>query len=459
MQEVLNVFQTITAFLVVMLIIVGIHEFGHFIVAKACNVKVLKFSIGMGKRIFTKKGRDGVEYSLSLLPIGGYVQMLDEQEMDESELKSYSEEERQRSFNRASKLKKSLIVGAGPLFNLLCALCVFTSMNMIGTTDVKPIVGNVETTLNKDVGASTLLPGDLFLSVDSVNVQNWQEVFMQLTSKVGNNNPFLVQTLRDGEPVSHTLNFSNVKLDEKNSDIISMIGVTPLHLNYTNEISDLAAGMPAINSGLKVGDQIIGYNSYTVEDFADLQFAIEKSGVSKIELNVIRQGEEIDVTITPVERNGKVLIGLSPVLDLGVEPSEILYTTKMGFQESFLKSIEQSQNAIVITFSFIEKLLTGDVSPRLMSGPIGIAEMADTTVKQGLTQFLSFLAFLNINIMIMNLLPIPVLDGGHLFKYAVETVIRRELNSTVNQVLNYIGLFLVLSLMALGISMDILNKL
>ncbi|WP_425263719.1 RIP metalloprotease RseP [Vibrio owensii] len=462
LEHVTSLSSYLGAFILVMLIIVGIHEFGHFIVARACKIKVLEFSIGMGKKLLKYRSKSGTEYSLSVLPIGGYVKMLDEEEMTKKELEQFSASDLEHSFNRANKLQKLAVVAAGPFFNFICAIFFFACINTMGVTDLKPYVGSYQDSpLSKAIVEKHddgFLSGDLLKSVDGEPVENWTDVFMQLTGKVGEPDVFSVVLIRDGKEKSVKLDFSDITLNKDSQDIVSTLGLIPAHLNYSNKVYKTTPDSALEKSGIKAGDTIEAIDQKDTVNFYQIADAVKLSDGSPMIFKITRNEETLEFTVTPKKMGEQYKIGFIPSL---VKPSvpfeQHIYTHKYGVVEATSKAFEQSISATKLTYSFIKKLVVGDVSPSMISGPIGIAEIAGKSAEQGLTQFFRFIALISINIMIMNLLPIPALDGGHIAKYVVEMTIRRDINKKLESILYKIGVALLLSLMVFGIISDIIK--
>lgn len=451
------------AFALVMLIIVGIHEYGHFLVARLCKIKVLEFSIGMGKKLFSYTGRSGTQYSLSLLPIGGYVKMLDEEEMSKEDLSTYSEDDLKHSFNRANRLQKLAVIGAGPFFNFICAIAFFSAVNIHGVTDIKPYIGayqnaNLSHTIVSESERAPFLPGDLITEIEGKEVENWMDVFMHISSHVGNEDPFSVSVLNDGEARKVQLDFSGVTLSKENHDIVSSIGLIPTHLNYGTTVQIVPKSSPIEKAGIKPDDRVIAINDLKVERFYQVAEAVKSSNGEDLKFTVSRDGSRFDVTVKPQRLDDTYKIGFVPqIVETSIPFTDQVYTHKYSISDAVVKGFKQTVEATEITFSFIKKLATGDVSPTMISGPIGIAEIAGKSAHQGITQFFKFIALISVNIMIMNLLPIPALDGGHILRYSLEIVTRREINKKLEKMLYKFGVAALLSLMLLGIISDIIN--
>jgi regulator of sigma E protease len=437
------------------LIVVGFHEYGHFITARILGVKVITFSIGMGKKVFTKVSKkSGVEYALSILPIGGYVKMLDESDKELMKSKAWTEQELSQSFNRAPLWKRFLIVFNGPLFNFILAVFIFFIINLNGTMEVKPIIGSIKS--NSWAEKSGLKANDQIISIESEETKTWYHFTISAIDSIGTES-VNINLLRNNEKIQIKANVEGLSLERNERDILTKLGINPIHTDTNNIVGKIVKDSSAEKYSLEEDDIIMKINNDSIKRFSDIQRIVSISPSKKLEFTIIRDGEKIIKNIEIMEKlhNGKS-IGI-----LGIYPKPIdfkedwIIRNNLSVLESLDKSVETSIYMIEVTANFVKKLFIGELSPTLISGPVTMANAAADSAEGGVMSFFVFCALISINLMIMNLLPIPGLDGGHLAFYIYAFIFREELSKKTQGIALKFGMLAVISLMLLAIFMDI----
>ena len=432
-------------FLVATSLLVTFHEFGHFWVARRCGVKVLRFSIGLGKPLWLRRGSDGTEYVIAAVPLGGYVKMLDEREAD------VDASEVHRAFNRKSLPQRVAIVAAGPLFNLAFALFAFWLMLLVGVRDFAPYVG--ETT--GLAATSGLERGDLILSVDERPTSNWTHVLVDLTTRAYRGQTVSVEVRRaNGDIVSKELNLGNLGEAVDEERFLTQLGLKPWHWVPPAVAGSLRDGDPAVVAGMRAGDRVIKVGDTDVDRFASMSDAIQVEGAAnqgRIRLLVERNGiRETLVIPARTEKRGDKSVWL-----IGVGPDMRETTRRYGALEAVPQAFAETWRLTAGSVRVIWHMLTGDAQLKNVSGPISIAQFANYSAEGGFTQFLRFLGLISLSLCIMNLLPIPILDGGHLLYYFIEWVKGSPLSDRAQAFGHYLGLGALLALMCLAFFNDL----
>ncbi len=436
---------SLIAFLIMIGILVTIHEFGHFIFAKMFGVKVEVFSIGFGPPIVRWKGKETV-YQIALIPLGGYVKMYGEDSMTEPvQGKSEKDTLDPRSFAAKPRWQKMLIAFAGPLFNIVLAIILFAAAYMIGIQQPKylnepVVIGYVEK--NSYAEKAGLKPGDKIIAIDGEPVKNWKEFTIKIGMKAGKT--VVLDVLRNGKRISVT-----VKVPENISK--DHLGISPI---IPAKIGTILPNSPAAKAGLQIGDEIIAINGKPIHSWFELVDALSQIKDDKeVTLLVKRNGKIFSVKVKPEynETLKKYVIGISPMMET--------ITVKYGFAEAFEKAIERTKELTVALYKVIKGLVTGEVSIKTLGGPIAIAQFSGQALEAGIATFLFSMAFISLQLGYLNLLPIPVLDGGLILILLIESIIRRPLPEKAKEYLAYIGFALIGTLMIFVIFNDIMRVL
>jgi regulator of sigma E protease len=446
-----SIIWNFASFIVALGILVTVHEFGHFWVARKCGVKVERFSIGFGKALWKKTGKDGTEYTVALIPLGGYVKMLDGRVDDvPSELQN-------QAFDRKPLFQRSLIVAAVPVFNFLFAILALWLVYLIGTNTVRPIVGEIIP--NSIVSEAGLQSGMELKSISGVRTSNWEAVNMELVSHIGENSIQIEVSSPDsiGSEQLITVDTNDWQFNPETDSAMSTLGFKPYSPEVYTELNYVGEDGAAAEAGFLIGDKILEIEGNTITSWDQVVEFIRQSPNQSLSVLVERGNQELTLLLVPKERklpSGEIIgfAGVSP--KMGEWPEEYKVEMKYGVVESLEHATQRTGQLINLTLTMLGKLVTGDVGLNNLSGPISIAKGAGTTAGYGLVYFLSFLALISVNLGIINLVPLPMLDGGHLLFFAVEAVIKRPVSERIQEMGYRIGGAIIFSMMAIAIFND-----
>ncbi|MCR9935044.1 sigma E protease regulator RseP [Vibrio antiquarius] len=446
-----GILWNLISFIVALGILVAVHEFGHFWVARRCGVKVEKFSIGFGKSIWSKVGKDGTEYSISMIPLGGYVKMVD------SRVDEVPEHEKHLAFDKKPLWKRTSIVAAGPIFNFLFAIFAYWLVFLIGIPAVKPVIGEV--TPNSIVAEAGIESGMELKSISGIKTPDWESVNMGLISHIGDDLMTVTLTSANevGSEVTKTLDLREWEFDPETQSAMQSLGFAPYTPEVYRVIEQVSQGGAAEKAGVLPGDEIVAIAEQRVTEWKQVVEAVRSNPDTPIELTVLRQGYEQTLTLTPSSRElaNKEVVGFAGIAPKVAEwPESYRFDLQFGVFESVGKAVDKTGQVIGLTISMLKKLIVGDVGLNNLSGPISIAKGAGATADYGLVYFLGFLALISVNLGIINLVPLPMLDGGHLLFFAIEAVIRRPVPERVQEMGFRIGGAIIFSLMALALFND-----
>ncbi|HHF3231258.1 sigma E protease regulator RseP [Vibrio sp. RM-44-3] len=446
-----GILWNLISFIVALGILVAVHEFGHFWVARRCGVKVEKFSIGFGKSIWSKVGKDGTEYSISMIPLGGYVKMVD------SRVDEVPEHEKHLAFDKKPLWKRTSIVAAGPIFNFLFAIFAYWLVFLIGIPAVKPVIGEV--TPNSIVAEAGIESGMELKSISGIKTPDWESVNMGLISHIGDDLMTVTLTSANevGSEVTKTLDLREWKFDPETQSAMQSLGFAPYTPEVYRVIEQVSQGGAAEKAGVLPGDEVVAIGQQRVTEWKQVVEAVRSNPDTPIELTVLRQGYEQTLTLTPGGRElaNKEVVGFAGIAPKVAEwPESYRFDLQFGVFESVGKAVDKTGQVIGLTISMLKKLIVGDVGLNNLSGPISIAKGAGATADYGLVYFLGFLALISVNLGIINLVPLPMLDGGHLLFFAIEAVIRRPVPERVQEMGFRIGGAIIFSLMALALFND-----
>ena len=447
----MDMLYTIAITLATLAVLVAVHEFGHFWVARRCGVKVLRFSIGFGTRLLRWTDRQGTEYSISAIPLGGYVKMLDEREGE------VAPEELDRAFNRKPVGQRIAVVSAGPLANFLLAIVAYWGLFMAGETGYAPVIGEVETGSIADVAG--LEAGQEIVAVDGRETPTWQALSFRLLDRIGDTGTieFAVRY-----PDSSMVYESEGTLDrwlagEEQPDLLGGLGLAMYTPEVPPVVGQVVAGGAADRIGMQPGDLVLSADGVELPLWMDwVDYVRERPG-QVIDLQYRRGDQLLSAQIVPeaIEDESGATIGrVGVAVELPEMPPELLRRFDRGPLQALGASLERTGDLVVFTLSSIKKMLVGLISPKNLSGPITIAKVATASAKSGLEAYIGFLALLSVSLGVLNLLPIPVLDGGHLLFYFAELLAGRPVPEKIQALGYQVGLFLVLGIMILALYND-----
>ena len=430
-------------------ILVTFHEFGHFWVARRFGVKVLRFSVGFGKPLWMRRGKDGTEYAIAAIPLGGYVKMLDEREGD------VVASEVDRAFNRQSVWKRIAIVAAGPAANLLLCVAFLWAMFVIGRPDYAPEIGRVEGVAE----ASGFQRGDRILTIGERETPSWSEAGMALVTAAIDRAPVQVQ-VRDanGQARVRTLHLERLGPEVKERDAIGAIGLLPAHAVAPPVVGDVATDGPAAGK-LKTGDRITAIDGRAVTDFESLSAPIEAAGKAgrAARFTVERAGQSLAFDMAPrrLQRpDGGEYWGIGIAADRSAAPAHTALL-RLGPLQAIPAAFRETGRLASDSLGMLKRMVVGRASLENVSGPVTIARYANATADMGPAWFLNFLALVSLSLAIINLLPIPMLDGGHLLYYLIELVKGRPLGERAMAVGQYVGIAFLACLMGLAFYNDL----
>lgn len=437
--------------LVALGVLVTFHEFGHFWVARRCGVKVLRFSVGFGMPLLRWHDKQGTEFVVAAIPLGGYVKMLDEREGE------VPADQLDQSFNRKSVRQRIAIVAAGPIANFLLAMVFFWALAMLGTEQVRPVIGAVES--GSLAAKAGLGAGQEIIAIDGEPTSGWAAVNLQLVRRLGESGSLQLLVREQGSTVDSP---RELVLDKwlkgaDEPDPIRSLGIRPWRPALPPVLAEMDPKGPAQAAGLKTGDRLLALDGKVVDDWQQVVDTVRMHPDTKIMLRVERDGAQIDVPVMLAARGeSKAPTGY---LGAGVKavdwPPEMIREVSYGPLAAVGEGARRTWTMSVLTLDSLKKMLFGELSVKNLSGPITIAKVAGASAQSGVADFLNFLAYLSISLGVLNLLPIPVLDGGHLLFYLIEWARGRPLSDRVQGWGIQIGISLVIGVMLLALVNDL----
>ncbi len=444
----------IFAFVVALGALITIHEFGHFWVARKSGVKVLRFSVGFGKPLLQKIGKDGTEYVLAAIPLGGYVKMLDEREGD------VPVEQLDQAFNNKSVWARIAIVAAGPIANFILAVIAYWAMFIIGISGVLPLVGGVEP--QSAAERAGFRYEDQITAVGGVETRSWNEVRLALVDESMAKAEYIEIEVKDqdGSTANRNLVVDSDALLNGKGDVIGELGIKHWWPDVAPVIGGVSPDGAAEESGLLAGDQILLANGLEVKNWREWVDLIRASPEKNIELLIERDGQQKSVSLRPkIRETGDERIGYIGAWE--TQSAALLNRIRVIVSYDPVKAItaavERTWNMSVLTVQMMGKLIVGEASIENISGPITIAKIAGQSASVGIDHYLSFLALISISLGVLNLLPVPVLDGGHLLYFFIEVLTGRPLSEKVQLFGQQIGMVLLAGLMSIAFYNDILR--
>ncbi|MCS1420273.1 sigma E protease regulator RseP [Citrobacter portucalensis] len=445
----LSILWNLAAFIIALGVLITVHEFGHFWVARRCGVRVERFSIGFGKALWRRTDKSGTEYVIAMIPLGGYVKMLDERaEPVAPELRHYA-------FNNKTVGQRAAIIAAGPIANFLFAIFAYWLVFIIGVPGVRPVVGEI--TPNSIAAQAQIQPGTELKAVDGIETPDWDAVRLQLVSKIGDEHTTLsVAQFGSNQRQDKTLDLRHWTFEPDKEDPVSSLGMRPRGPQIEPVLSEVQVNSAASKAGLQAGDRIVKVNGQSLTQWMTFVTLVRDNPDTPLALDIERQGSSLSLTLTPDSKqvNGKAegFAGVVPkVIPL---PDEYKTVRQYGPFSAILEASDKTWQLMKLTVSMLGKLITGDVKLNNLSGPISIAQGAGMSAEFGIIYYLMFLALISVNLGIINLFPLPVLDGGHLLFLAIEKLKGGPVSERVQDFSYRIGSILLVLLMGLALFND-----
>lgn len=437
---------TIVIFLITISVLVTIHEFGHFIVARFCGVHVECFSIGFGKKLCSYRSKKGTLFTLSAIPLGGYVKMLDGRNVE------LTNEQKRSAFDHKSILKRAAIIIAGPAANFIFAIVVYWVIFQVGVATypikIKEIIPNTP------AGSVNIPPHVELKSIAGIKIDSWAEVNTILVSQMGKDNLSLTYETAQGQLYEKSININGWKFDIEQQSPITAFGFVPAPIETYPIISKIVSGSAAEVAGINVNDTIISYNNKPYDNWDDFVFLVKQG--EPITLGIKRNEQIVSLRLTPnivVNEQGEK-IGV-----VGIYPTSNTIVKQYGIVSAFSKSIEQTKLTMTVVMRSFYQLVTGVISLKNLSGPVSIAQGAGQTASYGFVPYLFFLAFISISLGVINLVPLPMLDGGHLVFLLIEKIKGSPLSLEIQAFSYRLGFFLLMIVMIIALFNDFVRLL
>jgi regulator of sigma E protease len=443
----MSLLTTLIAFVVALGVLIVVHEFGHYLVARLCGVKVLRFSVGFGQPLFVRRaGADQTEWAVAAFPLGGYVKMLDERE---GEVPAH---ERHRAFNRQPVLRRFAIVLAGPVANFLLAIFVYWLLFMHGVPGLKPMLGTPP--VGTPAAQAQVASGETIVSIGDQPVKTWQDVRWALLERAVDRGSVSLEVQNaKGEIAFRKLDLSGLTAADLDSEFLNRIGLTRFSPAI---ISEVRPNTPGARAGLQAGDKIVQADGKPIETWEQLVGIVAPKAGVPVQLMVLRNGETLQLSVTPdaATDNGRTVGRIGVARDPAVleqQMVQVSYGPLAAVREAAVRTWDVS----ALSLRMLGKMLVGEVSLKNLSGPITIADYAGQSAQMGWLPYVSFIALISINLGVLNLLPVPLLDGGHLMYYLVEMVKGRPVSDRAIEIGQRVGMVILFSLMAFAIYNDI----
>jgi regulator of sigma E protease len=443
--------HTLVAFVVALGILIVVHEYGHYLVARLCKIKVLRFSVGFGRAVLRWRSRsNGTEWVIAAVPFGGYVKMLDEREGP------VAPQDLSQAFNRQSVWKRFLVVVAGPLFNFAFAIAVYAGLFMHGLPEARPVIA--DPAAGTPAAIAGFHSGDVVRAIDGQSVQTWQEVRWHVLQAALQHDSLRIEVEQHrGQLVTLELDLRGISDTDIEADVMSRVGLRLYRPTLQPILGKLVTGSPAELAGLATGDKVIEVDGKHIDTWDALVNAVRARPEQRVRMLVERDGtvRTIDVKPEAVEANGEHIgrIGAAPY----VPPShadKILITVQYGLFDSVSKAVQKTADITVFSLRMIGKMLVGEVSWKHISGPVTIADFAGQSAQLGWISYVTFLALISISLGVLNLMPIPLLDGGHLMYYIAEIIKGSPVSERTMELGQRVGLALLLVMMAFAFYND-----
>jgi regulator of sigma E protease len=444
----MNILHTLLWFLVALGILVTVHEFGHYLAARLAGVKVLRFSVGFGRPLFVRRlGRDHTEWAICMLPLGGYVKMLDEREG------VVAASEAHRSFNRASVGRRIAIVAAGPVANFVLAVMFYSVMFMHGIPALKPVIDTPPP--HTPAANAGLVGGDEIRKIDGDTIRSFEDLRLALLQAGVARAPVKL-TLADGRTAQ--LEVDGIDTADMENDPLKPLGIARFNAPIPPVIGTVLANSVAAQAGLKRGDRLLSVDGENVASWQDWVKRVRRSAGLPLQLSYERDGVTATLTLTPqaavegAERIGK--IGVAPQIDDDMM-NEAMTVVRFGPLESVWQGAKKTWVMSAFTLEMMGRMLLGQVSIKNLSGPLTIADFAGQTASLGWMSYIGFLALVSVSLGVLNLLPVPLLDGGHLMYYISEVFTGKPVPERIMEIGSRVGMVLLLLLTTFALYNDL----
>lgn len=444
--------------IVVLGVLITFHEFGHYWVARRCGVKVLRFSVGFGRPLLSRMGRDGTEYVVAALPLGGYVRLLDSRERE------VPPDERHMAMDSKPPWKKIAILLAGPAFNLIFAVLAFWVMFMVGIPQARPLIGAVD-----GIAAEAGVPSDsVIVAVDGEPTGSWQLAHLALMTRALDREPTRITVESEsGARSQYLLELDQLPADFNEENTLEAIGIEPWRPEVAPVVGSVSADSPAEHAGFREGDRILEIGGDEVEDWRGIGQLVQEHGQAgqPLAVTVQRDGQPLDLKVRPSEEksgwiSNRLVIGITnapPDEKVMADWERSRTVVRYGPLEGIPQAFGETWRLTTTTLGLLGRMITGKASVRNLSGPISIAQFASDSASLGFSSFLSFLGLISLSLGILNLLPVPVLDGGHIVFYLIEWAKGSPVSERVQLAGQYFGLMALAALMGLAFVNDILR--
>ena len=445
----LSILWNLAAFIVALGVLITVHEFGHFWVARRCGVRVERFSIGFGKALWRRTDKQGTEFVIALIPLGGYVKMLDER------VEPVIPELRHTAFNNKTIGQRAAVIAAGPVANFLFAIFAYWLVFIIGVPGVRPVIGEI--TPNSIAASAQIAPGMELKAVDGIETPDWDAVRLQLVDKIGDEQTTVsVAPFGSDSRQQKTLDLRNWAFEPDKQDPVASLGIQPRGAQIESVLAEVQSGSAASKAGLQAGDRIVKVDGQAITQWMTFVTLVRDNPGKPLALDIERQGTPLSLTLIPDTKPGsgkdEGFAGVVPkVIPL---PDEYKTVRQYGPFDAVVEATGKTWQLMKLTVSMLGKLITGDVKLNNLSGPISIAQGAGMSAEFGLIYYLMFLALISVNLGIINLFPLPVLDGGHLLFLAIEKLKGGPVSERVQDFSYRIGSILLVLLMGLALFND-----
>ena len=445
----------LAAFVIVLGVLIVVHELGHYLVARWCGVRVLRFSVGFGRPLWQRRlGRDGTEWAIGAFPLGGYVKMLDEREGE------VAPDELHRAFNRQTVGKRSLIVAAGPAANFALAIALYWAVFMHGSEELLPILGTPPA--GSPAAVAQIANGELVRAVGGQPVATWGDLRWMLVQKAVDGDSVNLEVVSEQREVAvRRLELRAAAEQGWQGDALERLGIRFFRPDLPPVIGRVIAGSPGERAGMRAADEVLAIDGAEIGNWLEFVAVVRDAAGRTLHIEILRDGRPLAVDVVPesVSEHGRRVgkIGVA-VADSRDSQREVKTFVRYGFFAAGGKALVETWDKSVFTLVMLGRMLTGEVSWRNLSGPVTIADYAGRSARLGIDQFIRFMALVSISLGVLNLLPIPVLDGGHLLYHAIEVVRRRPLSERAMEIAQQIGLSILFVLMAFAFYND-MNRL